>query len=335
MQDPILQGSAKMTAAMLISGTIGWFVLMSGQGVTNVVFWRCVFGAATLFMVCLALGLFSRDVLSSRVLLLAMLGGVAIVLNWLLLFASYSRASISIATVVYNTQPFMLVAFGVFLFRERITFDKLGWLGVAFAGMLLIVQARGGSAYAAGTDYLAGVALALGAAFLYAIAAVVAKYLKGVPPHLIAFIQVSVGVVLLAPLADFAALPAGGVEWSSLAALGIVHTGLMYVLLYGAIQQLPTSLTGALSFIYPVAAIAVDYFAFGHQLQGIQLFGSAAILLAAAGMNLGWSLPRPAKGKCTSDPMAAGRSEPDATQAGLVHPQATLPVPVRDRLTGE
>jgi drug/metabolite transporter (DMT)-like permease len=49
--------------------------------------------------------------------------------------------------------------------------------------------------------------------------------------------------------------------------LGIVHTGLMYVLLYGAIQKLPTALTGALSFIYPIAAIFVDWFAFGHRLQ--------------------------------------------------------------------
>ncbi|WP_148050484.1 EamA family transporter, partial [Pseudomonas protegens] len=53
--------------------------------------------------------------------------------------------------------------------------------------------------------------------------------------------------------------------WASLLTLGIVHTGVMYVLLYGAIQKLPTALTGALSFIYPIAAIFVDWLAFGHR----------------------------------------------------------------------
>ena len=57
---------------------------------------------------------------------------------------------------------------------------------------------------------------------------------------------------------------------ASLVTLGIVHTGLMYVLLYGAIQKLPTALTGALSFIYPIAAIFVDWFAFGHRLEILQ-----------------------------------------------------------------
>jgi len=62
----------------------------------------------------------------------------------------------------------------------------------------------------------------------------------------------------------------------------------MYVLLYGAIQKLPTALTGALSFIYPIAAILVDWLAFGHRLELLQWIGVAAILLAAAGMQQGW-----------------------------------------------
>jgi len=98
-----------MTLAMVILGTIGWFIIQSGQSVLNVVFWRCIFGAATLLVVCAALGLF-RKRLSLRFVLIAALGGVAIVLNWLLLFNAYTRASISIATAVYNTQPFILRA---------------------------------------------------------------------------------------------------------------------------------------------------------------------------------------------------------------------------------
>lgn len=287
MDKTIRRGSLEMVAAMLISGTIGWLVMLSGQPVLDVVFWRCVFGTATLLLVCALMGLLRPGLLSGASLLLAILSGVAIVANWVLLFASYSRASIAIGTAVYNVQPFILVALAALFLGERITARKLGWLAVSFVGMLAIVSAHG-SQEEGGGHYLQGIGLALGAALLYALAALIIKRLSGVPPHLIVLIQVATGMLLLAPLANLSTLPQGSGSWGTLLTLGIVHTGLMYVLLYGAIQKLPTALTGALSFIYPIAAILVDWFAFGHRLELLQWLGVAAILIAAAGMQLGW-----------------------------------------------
>ncbi|CAD5109000.1 DMT family transporter [Zestomonas carbonaria] len=290
-RDQIRQGSIEMLGAMLISGSIGWFVLASGQPVPDVVFWRCVFGAATLLSICAALGFLRPGILSWRTLGLAMLGGVAIVANWVLLFASYSKASIAIATVVYNTQPFMLVALGALFLRERITWGQMGWLLLAFGGMLAIVQSKAGPGYVDG-NYFVGLGLALAAAFLYAIAALVTKRLTGTPPHLIALIQVSLGILLLAPLANLGDPPSGLSAWGSLITMGIVHTGLMYVLLYKAIQKLPTVITGTLSFVYPIAAIAVDWVAFGHHLAWLQWLGVAAILVAAVGTEVSRSLKK-------------------------------------------
>ena len=246
-------------------------------------------GAATLLMICALMGFVRPSLLSWPVFGLAVLSGGAIVGNWVLLFAAYSGASIGIATAVYNTQPFMLVALGAVFLHERITLDKIMWLSLAFIGMLAITQSHG-AADSGGQAYLQGIALALGAAFLYAIAALLVKRLTGTPPHLIALIQVCTGVLLLAPYADVSALPEQtAMAWITLLSMGIVHTGLMYVLLYGAIQKLPTALTGALSFIYPVVAILVDWVAFGHRLQWLQWLGVAAILFAAAATRQGWT----------------------------------------------
>ncbi|MCO7520972.1 MULTISPECIES: DMT family transporter [unclassified Pseudomonas] len=289
MDNGLRRGSLEMIAAMLISGTIGWFVLVSGQPVLDVVFWRCVFGALTLLAICAAMGLFKPGVLTRATFLLAVVSGVAIVGNWVLLFASYSRASIAIGTAVYNVQPFMLVGLAALFLGEKITLAKLTWLSVAFVGMLAIVGAHG-SGQASGEAYLLGIALALGAAFLYALAALIIKRLTGTPPHLIALVQVSTGVLLLAPWVKLGGLPGEWPALGSLLTLGMVHTGVMYVLLYSAIQRLPTALTGALSFIYPIAAILVDWFAFGHRLAPLQWLGVGLILLAAAGMQQGWWL---------------------------------------------
>lgn len=300
MDNSIRRGSLEMVAAMLISGTIGWFVLVSGQPVLDVVFWRCVFGAGTLLLVCAVLGFLRPGILTRASFALAVLSGVAIVGNWVLLFGSYSRASIAIGTAVYKVQPFMLVGLAAVFLGEKLSVPKLFWLGVSFAGMLAIVSAHG-SGQGSGEDYLLGIALALGAAFLYAVAALIIKRLSGTPPHLIALIQVSTGILLLAPFANTGGLPGTSGALASLVTLGIVHTGLMYVLLYGAIQKLPTALTGALSFIYPIAAIFVDWFAFGHRLSALQWLGVAAILLAAAGMQQGWWWRASGKLHATSD----------------------------------
>lgn len=122
-------------------------------------------------------------------------------LNWTLLFAAYKHASIAVATVTYHVQPFMLVALGALLFGEKLTADRLGWLLLAFAGMVLIVAGRqnGGS----GDGYLLGVALALGAALMYAIAAAIVKQLAALPPQLIVLIQLTVGTLALAPFAGW------------------------------------------------------------------------------------------------------------------------------------
>ncbi|MXV07761.1 DMT family transporter [Xanthomonas sp. LMG 9002] len=293
----IRRGAAEMVVAMLMSGTIGWLVMSSRQSPVNVVFFRCVFGAATLLILCAALGLLRRKAFSPRMLALVLLGSVTIVANWLLLFAAYGRASISMATAVYNTQPFMLVGLGAIVFRERISASTVAWLAVAFVGLVGVVRIAP-AVLAVPGEYLQGVALALGAAFLYAVSSIVTKHLKGTPPHLLALLQLGIGIVLLAPFVHFDALPTRPGQWLDLVVLGVVNTGVMYVLLYGAIQKLPTAMIGALSFIYPVVAIVVDRIAFGQSLAWTQVLGALLILLAAAGVNFGWRvlpLPRPAR----------------------------------------
>lgn len=280
------RGTLEMTIAMIISGTVGWFVLQTGLAAQTVVFWRCAFGALAMLLACAYLGLLKPRVLSRNQLAWALLGGVALVLNWTLLFAAYQHASIAVATVVYHTQPFMLVLLSLVLFKEAISVAKLSWLGLAFGGMVLIVVGKN-SVDSGNGDYLVGVALALAAAFFYAIAALITKRLKNTPPHLIVLLQMLVGTVLLAPFAPLGEVTLPSNVWGLLFTIGVVHTGLMSTLLYGALQKIPTALVGTLSFIYPVVAILVDWLALGHVLSSTQLLGTLAILAAAAGMTLG------------------------------------------------
>ncbi|MGO4017390.1 DMT family transporter [Klebsiella michiganensis] len=282
------KGVWQMSLAMLISGSIGAFVLLSSLPVTEVVFWRCLIGAVAL-LIFIRFSKQPFSPLTTATLLLAILGGIALVVNWLLLFAAYERLSIGLSTVVYNTQPFMLVMMGM-LSGERVSLVKWGWLVLAFAGVVILLSSELTGSHRAG--WLTGIGLALGAAFFYALTAMIARKLKSIAPQHIAFIQVLTGVAMLLP---FARMPSfsGDFPWPVLLTLGIVHTGIMYQLLYSAIQKLPTPITGSLSFIYPVVAIIVDNLVFGNSLNLTQLAGGALILFAAAGNNLGWGEKKP------------------------------------------
>jgi drug/metabolite transporter (DMT)-like permease len=291
-------GVAEMVAAMSIAGTIGWFVVSTGLPALTVVFWRCVFAAGALLIACLVLQV-RREHLSRRVVFLSVIGGLAMVLNWVLLFAAFNRTSIGIATAIYNTQPFMLLACGAMFLGEKLTRQKVAWLVAAFCGLLLVVHPAPGGGTA---QFASGVLLSLGAALLWAIAALVTKRLAGTPPPLIALIHVCTGALVLWPFALADAMPRGGEAWVGLTVIGIVHTGVVYILMYDAIHKLPTHLQGALSFIYPVVAIAVDAFAFHHRFDGLQLGGVGMILGAVAGMN-GYSLRT--QRKSTESPLEA------------------------------
>ncbi|MGW0121589.1 DMT family transporter [Streptomyces sp. NPDC003327] len=275
------RGTVELTLAMVLSGTLGVFVVESGASPFEVVFFRCLLGAAALGAYSLLRGFFTGHGLTARKLGLAVLGGVFIVFNWVLLFEAYEATSISLATVVYHTQPFFLVLLGAVFLRERISGAKLGWLAVAFAGLVLVSGVRPGD-----TASLAGLGYALGAAVLYALATFVTKRITGVRPHLIALVQVTAGVPLLLPFADLSAAADLGAGWAWLAGLGLVHTGLMYVMMYAAYAKLPTPKIAVLAFVYPAVAMGVDWAVYGHHIGLVQALGVPLIVLASLKVTL-------------------------------------------------
>lgn len=280
--DERTRGVTEMVVAMSISGTVGWFVLRSGRPAHDVVFWRCAFAVLVLGLYCRATGAF-RSRLSWAQWITAVTGGVALVANWVLLFASYRHASVAIATAVYNVQPFVLLGFGTFLFGERFDARRIGWLALAFGGVALMVSRKPDASYV-GDGFALGIGLALGAAVGWAVAAAAAKRLAGVPPQLIALVHVCIGAFALAPFADLAHPPADAVTWGLLACIGVVHTGAMFALMYAAVQRLPTHVQGALTFINPVVAVATDVLLLGHALHASQALGIAIVLCAAGGL---------------------------------------------------
>jgi len=282
-------GTRLMIGGGLLLGTLGIFVEEAGADPLTAVWFRCAFGALTLLLWGAARGRLAELRLRGRGLLVAIAAGVLMIANWALFFGAIERTSIGVATIVFHVQPLWVMAFGAWWLREPVS---KGQVGAAFAALLGLVLATGlldggsfGAVHAHET-YLWGLAMCLGGSLSYAGVTLIARMSRWVSSFALAWWQCFVGVLLLAwwPLSQ--GWPTVGPAWAWLAGLGVIHTGLAYVILYAGMARLPTGRIAVLQFVYPAAAVLVDWAVYGRVLSLTQISGVALMGLAL------WSVRR-------------------------------------------
>lgn len=278
-----------LTVAMAIAGTVGAFVTEAGVDPVTTVFWRCLFGSLFLGAWCLVRGYLPDRSLSWSRLGRAALCGVCMVFSWTAFFAGFAKTSIAVMTIVYHIQPFFVVLIGVLFLRERITADQIAWMAAAFFGVVL-ASGLVVSDNPVTTTWMIGIAMALGGAFLYAVVTILAKGLGEQRPEITVLCQTVVGVVMLAPFANFARDIAPA-SWGWLVGIGVLHTGIAYVMMFSSYPRLSTPVIGVLTFVYPVVAIIIDWAIYGHPIGIAQGLGMVLIAVATLGVRLGWRLP--------------------------------------------
>ena len=285
-------GLIAFSGAAVLMGTMGVFVAQAGLDPITTVFYRCVFGLATMALYCAWKGYFRSQRFTRRMLGLALLSGVLMVSQWVFFFGALERVGIAVSTVVFHVQPFWVILLGAAIFRERVGVAKSAWICIAFIGLAL-AAGIGWSTLSADRTYLTGIGFTLIASVLYAGVTLIAKALGALRPHWLTMIQCAVGVVSLPWLAPAGALTHVNLhQWGWLVGLGVLHTGISYALIYGAVPKLSVPVIAVLQFIYPLTAVLVDWVVYGRALTPLQGLGVALIVLASLGVNLGWSLTR-------------------------------------------
>ncbi|MGJ7902516.1 DMT family transporter [Lysobacter sp. 1R34A] len=281
----------QLLVAELLIGSVGVFVHESGQDAITAVLFRCLFGSAFLIAWGGARGLF-RGLLGERALIRsAIVSGVLLVLNWVALFAGMARSSIGVATMVYHFFPFVVVGMAAMFYGERTRRADLGWTAIAFVGVLCSADPFK-LWNSAGSGYLIGVGLTFVAAVLCGASLLLSRRISRERPFAVVLIQCLVGVVMLAPFADYPAVWVPGDHWFWLAGLGLIHSGVCYVLFYTSYPRLPVATIAVLAFIYPVIALLLDYLVYGHSLVPVQSLGVVLIVIGTLGVNLKWQWRR-------------------------------------------
>lgn len=274
-------GILQLFCAMVMMGTVGLFVIESGQSAYNVVFYRCLLGVVFLVAYCLYSGHLKDHHLTLKSLLIIVISGIFLVFNWVMLFESFKIASISTSTVVYHAQPFFFMLIWAASYKERVSLNKILWMVVSFVGVSLVANIDFAN-FTLSSSYLKGIALALSAAVFWAISAVIVKGLKGMSAYIITLVQLGVGVIVLYPFSELSGIADITVkQWGCLFILGAVHSCLTYIIMYSAYKKLSAPIIAVMTFIYPAVAIFVDYYFYDVALNHVQMIGVVLIMFSS------------------------------------------------------
>ncbi len=209
---------------------------------------------------------------------LLLLSGMAMGVNWILLFEAYRYTTVSAATLSYYFAPVLVTAACPLLFRERLTRKQIVCFVMSALGIVLITgvgELRGG------TDVL-GILFGLGAAVFYAAVILLNKSIRSVAGIQRTFLQFLAALLILAPyVAATGGLTLGALDargWVCLAVVGFFHTGVTYCLYFSALRELSGQEVALLSYIDPLVAVLISVTVLGEPITAAQLLGGALVL---------------------------------------------------------
>ena len=266
-----------MAAAVFIFGTLAPFVRNIQVSSGELALYRAAMAAVLVGGYLLVTG--QRLSLGSikKELLLLMLSGGAMGINWIFLFEAYKYTTVSVATLSYYFAPVIVMVVCPLLFQEKLTGKQILCFAMATAGLVLITGTAGG-----GKQDILGIAFGLSAAAFYATVMLLNKFIKGVAGLHRTFIQFLSAIVVLLPYVaftgGFALDGLNGTGWVNLLIVGIVHTGITYCMYFSALKELPGQKVAILSYIDPLVAVLVSVTLLGETMTVPQMIGGMLIL---------------------------------------------------------
>lgn len=264
---------------MLVWGSIGIFVRNINLTSSQIALVRALVGSIFLIL----FSLFSKEHLSKEniknnlVVLIAC--GICLGFNWIFLFQAYNYTTISTATICYYLAPIIVMFLSPLLLKEKLTVTKIICIIAAMVGMFCIAgidKSNGGA------NNIIGILYGLSAACLYAGVVILNKFLKNISGRDSSVIQLSVAGIFLIPYVlltdgfDFSS--AGSTSIIFLLVVGIIHTGVAYLIYFTVIQKLPSQTVAIYSYVDPISAIIMSSILLRESMSLLQILGGILIL---------------------------------------------------------
>lgn len=265
--------------SMLIWGSIGIFVKYINFTSSQIALVRAILGSIFLII----FSMISKESLSKEKiksnLLVLICCGICLGFNWIFLFQAYHYTTVSTATICYYLAPIIVMFLSPFLLKEKLNSVKVCCIVAAMIGMLCIVGIDKSSI---GENNMVGILYGLSAACFYTGVVILNKFLKGISGRDSAIVQLSVSAIFLLPYVIFTEkISLVGVSSQSiilLLVLGVVHTGIAYLLYFTVIQKIESQTVAIYSYVDPISAIFMSAIILNESMSLLQIIGGILIL---------------------------------------------------------
>ena len=194
-----------------------------------------------------------------------------------------------LAAVLVAALPIFTVIFAHFaLHDERFTAPKVAGVLIGFAGVAVLMSPRFNGE--SGEQAILGALAVVVASMSYAVAAIFSRRaLTGTPPIVLGAVQMTWSVAMLLPLALLIERPplasVRPEAWFSVAWLGLLGSGIAYILYFGLIQRIGATRTTMLTYLSPIVAVILGAVFNDERLEWTLLAGMALIIGGAALVN--------------------------------------------------
>ena len=273
----ILSPRLMLVTSMVIFGTLGLFVRNIPVSSGELALYRAVLAAVLIGVFLLVTGQKLPFAAIGREVPLLLASGVAMGINWILLFEAYRYTTVSVATLSYYFAPVIVTVVSPFLFREKLTRKQILCFVMSTAGLVMIT----GIGAVGGKDLL-GILFGIGAAVFYATVILLNKFIRNVGGIHRTFLQFLAAIVTLIPYVlatgGITLSTLNGIGWVNLLIVGLVHTGVTYCLYFSSLKALPGQKAAILSYIDPLVAVLISVTILGETLTVWQGIGGALIL---------------------------------------------------------
>ncbi|MBP3940139.1 MAG: DMT family transporter [Christensenellaceae bacterium] len=268
--------------SMLIFGTIGIFRKYIDLPSGFIAFARGLVGSIFLVLL-LALRKQKRKTIKKKKLLPLFISGIFLGFNWILLFEAYRYTSVAAATLAYYMAPVIIIFAAAFLFREKLTLQKVLCSAAALIGMALVSGIF--DAGFSGSRELIGIGFGLAAAVLYASVVLMNKKLGDIPAYEKTILQLASAAVVILPYSllteNISAASFDLGQIGMLILVGILHTGIAYALYFGSLEKVSAQNAAILSYIDPISAVLLSAFFLGEAMGTMQIIGAVLVLGAS------------------------------------------------------
>lgn len=267
-----------LIVSMTIFGTLGIFVRKIPVSSGELALYRAILAA---LLIAGYLAVTKQHIPFAKIkkeIPLLLLSGVAMGVNWILLFEAYKYTTVSLATLSYYFAPVIVTVVCPVLFHEKLTGKQILCFVMSTVGLIMIT---GIGEIGGGSDFV-GILFGLGAAVFYATVILLNKFIKNVEGIPRTFLQFLSAIVILIP---YVALSGGVtlgkmniVGWINLLIVGLIHTGVTYCMYFSSLKELPGQKAAILSYIDPLVAVLISVTILGEKMTFWQVVGGVLIL---------------------------------------------------------